>query len=70
MARLSASVKIFTLDASVVQMMLATMILCTVTTKNDTEYTLQTSGCGDQEVEMVVRHVTSVTIQSIATSNY
>ena len=62
MARLSVSAKIFTLDARVVQMILATMILCTVTTKN---YILKTSGCGDQEVEMVVCHVTSVTIQSM-----
>ena len=65
MARLSVSAKIFTTDACVVQMMLATMILCTVTTKNNIYYTLQTSGCGDQEVEMVVHHVTSVTIQSM-----
>ena len=62
MARLSVSAKI---DAYVVQMMLATMILCTVTTKKYIYYTLQTSGCGDQEVEMVVHHVTSVTIQSM-----
>ena len=37
MARLSVSAKIFTLDACVVQMMLATMILSTVTIKNYTE---------------------------------
>ena len=37
-----------------------TMILCTVTTKKKLiYYALQTSGCGDQEVEMVVCHVTS-----------
>ena len=60
-AGLSVSAKIFTLDACDVQMMLATMILCTATctTKNYIYYTLQTSGCSDQEVEMVVHHVTS-----------
>ena len=55
MARLSVSAKIFTLDACVVQMMLATTILCTEIIQNYN--TLQASGCGDQELEMVMRHV-------------